>query len=118
MDIEDNLDGAGIYNGLDSRDLVGGGKGGGANLIVTSYDAEVALLEKYPQAKESVKLLRERGATVLHGVDITRFDKLPKVLRKRKEGFDAVGFMFPHVGGLSTDVGRQVKSNQGQFFLE
>lgn len=73
------------------------------------------LLEKYPQAAEKVKLLRERGATVLHGVDITRFGKLPKVLRKRKGGFDVVGFMFPHVGGLSTDVGRQVKSNQGRF---
>lgn len=109
-----DLDESGVYNGLGSCNPVGGG----ANLIATSYDTGVALLEKYPQAAEKVKLLRERGVAVLHGVDITRFDKLPKVLRKRKGGFDAVGFMFPHVGGLSTDVERQVKSNQGQFFLE
>lgn len=74
------------------------------------------LLEKYPQAAGNVRLLKERGAIVLHGVDATRFDKLPKALRKRKGTFDAVGFMFPHVGGLSTDVGRQVKSNQGEWF--
>lgn len=106
-----NIDEGGVYSGPDSRDH----GGGCANLIATSYDMGDVLLEKYPQAAEKVKLLRERGATVLHGVDITRFGKLPKVLRKRKGGFDVVGFMFPHVGGLSTDVGRQVKSNQGQF---
>lgn len=112
-----NIDEGGVYNGLDSCNPAGGGEGSGAHLIATSYDTGAVLLEKYPQAAEKVKLLQERGVTVLHGVDITRFDKLPKMLRKRKGGFDAVGFMFPHVGGLSTDVERQVKSNQGQFFL-
>lgn len=109
-----NIDEGGVYDGLGSCNPIGGG----VNLIATSYDTEVALLEKYPQAAGKVKLLRERGVAVLHGVDITKFDKLPKALRKRKGGFDAVGFMFPHVGGLSTDVERQVKSNQGQLFLK
>lgn len=99
----------GVYNGGD----VEGNSSGGLSLIATSYDTETTLLEKYPQSAANVTLLRERGATVLHGVDTTNFEKMPKALRKRRGGFDVVGFMFPHVGGLSTDVGRQVKSNQG-----
>lgn len=110
---EVNLDEGGVCNGIGSYDLDGGKEGRGANLIATSYDSGAALLEKYPQAAENVKLLQERGVTVLHGIDITKFNKLPKALRKSKDGFDVVGFMFPHVGGLSTDVERQVKSNQG-----
>lgn len=85
------------------------------SLTATSYDTEAALLEKYPQSAGNVKVLREKAATVLHGVDVTKFAKLPKSLRRRQGAFDVVGFMFPHVGGLSTDVGRQVKSNQGQW---
>lgn len=111
-----NLDeGGGVCN-IGSCDPEGDGRGAGAALATTSYDTRAALLEKYPQAAENVKFLQARGAMVLHNIDITRFDKLPKVLRKSKGGFDVVGFMFPHVGGLSTDVGRQVKSNQGLFY--
>lgn len=112
-----NLDnGDGVRNDIGSWDPDGNGRGAGAALIATSYDAKAALLEKYPQAAENVGFLQGQGVTVLHNIDITRFDKLPKVLRKSKGEFDVVGFMFPHVGGLSTDVGRQVKSNQGLFY--
>jgi 25S rRNA (uracil2634-N3)-methyltransferase len=31
-------------------------------------------------------------------------------------GFDVIGFMFPHVGGLSTDMDRQIRANQGEYF--
>lgn len=113
INIEVDKDGA--YSGKGSPRS--GNEKGGANLVATSYDAEVALLEKYPQAVDNVKLLKERGVTVLHGVDVARFDKLPKMLRRRKDGFDCVGFMFPHVGGLSTDMGRQIKSNQGEWLF-
>ena len=32
----------------------------------------------------------------------------------KKGGFDRVVFNFPHVGGLTKDVNRQVRHNQGQ----
>lgn len=116
-DDELNLDeGGDVCNDIGSCDPDGDGRGVGAALIATSYDARATLLGKYPQAAENVEFLQGRGVTVLHNIDITRFEKLPKVLRKSKGQFDVVGFMFPHVGGLSTDVGRQVKSNQGLFY--
>jgi len=37
---------------------------------------------------------------------------LEKVKRLKKKRFDRIMFMFPHVGGLSTDQDRQVRSNQ------
>ena len=45
--------------------------------------------------------------------------KLERVLKgeKGEKGWERVVFNFPHVGGKSTDVNRQVRYNQGTFFL-
>jgi len=48
---------------------------------------------------------------VLYGIDATKLDKGGKEVRRG--GFDRVVFNFPHVGGLTKDVNRQVRYNQG-----
>lgn len=57
---------------------------------------------------------------VRYGVDATKLGK-PGVAEGvggggkevRKGGFDRLVFNFPHVGGLTKDVNRQVRYNQG-----
>lgn len=46
-----------------------------------------------------------------YGVDATKLDKGGKEVRKGN--FDRIIFNFPHVGGLTKDVNRQVRHNQG-----
>ena len=48
---------------------------------------------------------------MLYGVDATKLHKAGKEIRKG--GFDRIVFNFPHVGGLTKDVNRQVRYNQG-----
>lgn len=55
-----------------------------------------------------------------YGVDATKLGK-PGVTdgggggkEVKRGGFDRVVFNFPHVGGLTKDVNRQVRHNQGQ----
>lgn len=49
---------------------------------------------------------------IAHGVDATRLDKSGRATKNGRGGFDWAVFMFPHVGGRSTDVNRQVRANQ------
>ena len=79
-------------------------------LVCTSYESAESLYEKYPQSREAVSYLQGEGHTVLFSVDATKGNKLPKIVRKRK--FDSVIFNFPHTGGLTTDVHRQIRANQ------
>lgn len=73
-------------------------------------------MEKYPQAAQHISALEEEEEVkVLYGVDGTRLQKGGKEVRKG--GFDRVVFNFPHVGGLTKDVNRQVRYNQGKFSL-
>lgn len=96
---------------------------GCANVTGTSYDAEEAVLEKYPTFEETREVLTRLTPPVPlhHGVDATKLSAYKHLRCQRDEegdddepvsGWDAVVFMFPHVGGLSTDVNRQVRSNQ------
>ncbi|KAL8952447.1 MAG: hypothetical protein Q9222_001638 [Ikaeria aurantiellina] len=93
------------------------------NLIATCYDDAATLAEKYPQSTQYIRDLEsdayedeEADVKVLHGVDATKLGKGGSVggggKEVRKGGFDEVVFNFPHVGGLTRDVNRQVRHNQ------
>ena len=94
---------------------------GCANLVATSYDKNSELRNKYPQAASNIAALEaEQNCTVKYGVDATKLGKSGVAegggggKEVKKGGFDRVVFNFPHVGGLTKDVNRQVRHNQGK----
>jgi 25S rRNA (uracil2634-N3)-methyltransferase len=98
-----------------SRSLLG--THGCSSLVATSFDTQTALWAKYPQAAFHIRALEEEDCKVLYGVDATKLGK-PGTLDGggrdvKRGGFNKVVFNFPHVGGLTKDVNRQVRHNQG-----
>ena len=95
---------------------------GCSSLIATSFDMQSALRGKYPQVASNIRVLEEDGCQVLYGVDATKLGKPGTSDGGGKEvkrgGFDKVVFNFPHVGGLTKDVNRQVRHNQGKPCLK
>lgn len=93
------------------------------NLIATCFDSDTILAEKYPQSTAYIQELEAaaRGdetvnIKILCGVDATKLGKggLGSGGKQiRRGGFDRIIFNFPHVGGLTKDVNRQVRHNQG-----
>ncbi|KAI5209338.1 hypothetical protein E4T38_02421 [Aureobasidium subglaciale] len=83
---------------------------GCAALLATTYDSAAELAEKYPQAQENKEAIEAEEQRVLHGVDATKLGQ--REVKKQAGGWERVIFNFPHVGGKSTDVNRQVRYNQ------
>ena len=90
------------------------------SLHATSLESRSSVLSKYPQAAAHIKILEaEEGCKVENGVDATKLGRPgngggSKTIRKG--GWDRIAFNFPHVGGLTKDVNRQVRANQGTTF--
>lgn len=90
-----------------------------SSLIATSYDKASVVASKYTQATLHIRPLEdEEGCKVIYGVDATKLGRsgTPDSGGKevRKGNFDRIVFNFPHVGGLTKDVNRQVRYNQGE----
>ncbi|KZM23658.1 25S rRNA (uracil(2634)-N(3))-methyltransferase [Ascochyta rabiei] len=98
---------------------------GCANVTATSFDSETEVAEKYPSFTSTQQELSALTPPVPlhHGIDATRLSSYKTLKCSREDddevddedtasGWDTIAFLFPHVGGLSTDVNRQVRSNQ------
>lgn len=58
------------------------------------------------------ELSRIAKVNIFYGIDATRLSSAHKKLLRPYTPFSKIVFNFPHVGGLSTDVNRQVRYNQ------
>ncbi|KAL8462102.1 hypothetical protein ACS0TY_033255 [Phlomoides rotata] len=74
--------------------------GNASNMVATSLDAEVDLEIKHPSAAANVALLKEKGCSVMHGVNASTM-RYHHLLSHRK--FDRIVFNFPHSGFLTSE---------------
>ncbi|XP_027063705.1 uncharacterized protein At4g26485 [Coffea arabica] len=69
--------------------------GSASNIVASSLDSYDDLINKYRNAKSNLELLKNLGASLLHGLDATKM-KFHNDLLMRK--FDRIIFNFPHAG--------------------
>ncbi|KAF1915591.1 hypothetical protein BDU57DRAFT_557698 [Ampelomyces quisqualis] len=90
---------------------------GCANLTATSHDTRAAAHDKYPTFAATHAALTSLTPPVPlhHAIDATKLSTYKHLRCARDDahtGWDTVVFQFPHTGGLSTHVNRQVRANQ------
>ncbi|KAL8469607.1 hypothetical protein ACS0TY_032454 [Phlomoides rotata] len=74
--------------------------GNASNMVATSLDTEADLEIKHPSAAANVVLLKEKGCSVMHGVNASTI-RYHHLLSHRK--FDRIVFNFPHSGFLTSE---------------
>ena len=75
------------------------------NVTATTYDTEARCCEKYSDAREIVRTLRDKGVEVLFEVDATRLEKCPALKGRR---WNRVVWNFPHVGACQSSAGSRL----------
>lgn len=88
------------------------------NVTATVLEKDIEELKgKYPHVVENISAVEKGGGKVVYGIDAMRMGAWTEggnsVGSQRVGSMDTVAFNFPHVGGKSTDVNRQVRYNQG-----
>ena len=88
------------------------------HIYATSLDTRSGVLAKYPQAANHLRVVEAQDSSqVEYSVDATKLGRAGGGgggKEVRKGGWDRIVFNFPHVGGLTKDVNRQVRANQGR----
>ncbi|KAF3923949.1 hypothetical protein AA313_de0209731 [Arthrobotrys entomopaga] len=79
-------------------------------LTTTTNESEPSTLEKYPHSEPTIATLKSSSSRhkLLFNIDVTK--KYPKAITSKR--YDAIIFNFPHTGGLSTHLDRQIRANQ------
>ena len=123
-----------ILKGLEAGGDAGGGRresGGDGGEEAEDEEGEEEEEDGEEEEEWDVDQARAKTGTakkqvrVKFGVDATKLSRTKilgrKKTKKRKgpgepeRGFDKIVFNFPHVGGKTKDVNRQVRYNQGEF---